>query len=141
MRNLLRSLFAFSAVLVLLLIPACGDDDESADSGDSNAATDGTDSPQSGTTDTGSGDTESTDPEAGGNGEAAFPSDEFCDAAADFSSAQDGAQRTQALGDMAEAAGADVPAAISTALENLDTGDLPPEVYAAAEDALKAVCD
>jgi hypothetical protein len=132
MRNLTRYLLAASALTVAFALPACGDDDDS-DSGSGDAASSTTadttsTSAPSGTT-------------AGGDSESSFPSDEFCDAVADLQAAQDGAQRNQALGDMAEAAGADIPPAISQAIENLDTGDLPTEAYAAAEQALEAVCN
>ena len=127
MRNLTRYLLAASALTVAFALPACGDDDSDSGSGDAASSTTSTAAP-SGTT-------------AGGDSESSFPSDEFCDAVADFQAAQDGAQRNQALGDMAEAAGADIPLAISQAIENLDTGDLPAEAYAAAEQALEAVCN
>ncbi len=127
MRNLTRCLLAASALSVAFALPACGDDDSDSGSGDAASSTTSTAAP-SGTT-------------AGGDSESSFPSDEFCDAVADFQAAQDGAQRNQALGDMAEAAGADIPPAISQAIENLDTGDLPTEAYAAAEQALEAVCN
>jgi hypothetical protein len=128
MRNLTRYLLAASALTVAFALPACGDDDDSdSGSGDAASSTTSTAAP-SGTT-------------AGGDSESSFPSDEFCDAVADLQAAQDGAQRNQALGDMAEAAGADIPPAISQAIENLDTGDLPTEAYAAAEQALEAVCN
>lgn len=131
MRKLTRALLAALAIAAAAALPACGDDDsdsDSADAGSSTTADTTSTSAPSGTT-------------AGGDGESSFPSDEFCDAVADFQAAQDGAQRNQALGDMAEAAGADVPPAISQALESLDTGDLPADAYAAAEQALEAVCN
>jgi hypothetical protein len=136
MRNLTRTLSAAMAVAALIAVPACGDDDSdsgSTDAGPSTTAVETSTSAPSGTTAGGD--------DNGGDGESSFPSDEFCDAVADFKAAQDGAQRNQALGDMAAAAGADVPPAVSQALENLDTGDLPAATYAAAEQALDAVCN
>lgn len=134
MRNLTRYLLAASAVAVAFALPACGDDDSDSGSGDAASST--------------TADTTSTSAPSGttggdgtGDGQSSFPSEEFCDAVADFQGAQDGAQRNQALGDMAEAAGDVVPGEVTSALETLDTGDLPAPAYAAAEDFLASLCD
>lgn len=136
MHNITRALVLSAATLVLIAPAGCGDDDgDAAGDGDPTTTTAGSsDSTDSGTTDSGS------DSDSGDSGVSTFPSDEFCDAVADFGASQDGAQRNQALADMTEAAGADLPPEISQALENLDTGDLPAEAYAAAEQTLEAVC-
>ena len=122
MHNASRFLAAATFAGALLLAPACGDD--SADPSDSTSAADTTDSGATGTTDA----------------DMAFPSGEFCDAVADFEAAQDGAQRTQALGDMAAALGEDAPSDVSRAIQDLDTGDLPAEVYAEAGEILSDAC-
>ena len=134
MRNLTRYLLAASAVAVAFALPACGDDDSDSGSGDAASSTTADTTSTSAPSGTTGGD-------GSGDGESSFPSEDFCDAVADFQNAQDGAQRNQALGDMADAAGADLPPAISQALEDLDTGDLPAEAYAAAEQALEAICN
>lgn len=138
MHNITRALGLPVTTLVLIALPACGDDDGDS-SGDGASST--TSEVSADSTETGSTEAGSADSDSGNSGDSAFPNDEFCDAVADFSSAQDGAQRNQALGDMAAAAGADIPPAITQALDNLDTGDLPAEAYAAAEQALTAVCN
>jgi len=71
----------------------------------------------------------------------AFPSDEFCAAQTDLETAQDGAQRNTAIGEMQAALGDDAPAEVSKALETLLTGDLGPEEYTAAGQTLADVCD
>ena len=70
----------------------------------------------------------------------AFPSEEFCTAQADLEAAQDGAQRNTAIGEMQSALGENAPAAISDALDTLLKGDLSPEQYTAAEQALAEAC-
>jgi hypothetical protein len=69
-----------------------------------------------------------------------FPSKEFCAAQADLEGAQDGAQRNTAIGEMQGALGENAPAAISEALDTLLTGDLSPEQYTEAEQALADAC-
>jgi hypothetical protein len=131
MRKIRLLLTATAALAAVLLVPACGDDDSESsttttEATSTTAATDTT--------------ADSSGGASGGDGASSFPSEEFCDAVTDFQNAQDGAERNQALGDMADAAGADVPPAISQALQDLDTGDLPAEVYDAAGQALETVC-
>jgi hypothetical protein len=70
-----------------------------------------------------------------------FPSDEFCAAQADLEAAQDGAQRNTAIGEMQSALGEDAPAEVVDALDTLLEGDLAPEQYSEAEQALAEVCD
>ncbi|MGI9579016.1 MAG: hypothetical protein ACR2OH_12505 [Microthrixaceae bacterium] len=142
MRNLLKVIVSSLALVTFLTASACGDDDGDSSAGSDSSTTEATDT-DADQSDSGSDGTDGADDtaDADDTGDAAFPNEEFCAAVDDFKSAQDGAQRNQALGDMAEAAGADLPPALSQALENLDTGDLPAEAYSAAEDALSSVCD
>jgi hypothetical protein len=84
--------------------------------------------------------TSTTTTEAAEEASGDFPSDEFCAAQADLEASQDGAQRNTAIGDMQSALGEDAPAEIVDALDTLLEGDLTPEEYSAAEQALAEVC-
>jgi hypothetical protein len=63
------------------------------------------------------------------------PTDAFCSAYADFLAAEDGAQRNTAIGGM-EAAIPDPSGEVGQALDTLQTGDLDPSEYTAAEAVL-----
>lgn len=126
------SLGALAAALALagaLAVPACGDDDEDGATTTSEAAE---------TTETTAGDSQdngdSQDTGDSASGEA--PSEEFCNALADFQGAQDGAQRNTALGEMKDALG-DAGDELRDAIDQLETGDLDPSDYAEAAQALE----
>ena len=117
---------AVVALAALVVVPvSCGDDDDDGASGTTTTTATTTAVADEGTT---------TSASAG-------PGDVFCQAAEDFSNAQDGAQRNTALGNLLDALPTDAPAAVGDALTTLDTGDLSASDYAAAEDTLQQYAD
>ena len=113
MRKYLRAL-AFAGVAAMVVVPvACGDDDDSAATTTTTEAT-------------------TTTEEATTTSASAGPGDVFCQAAEDFSNAQDGAQRNTALGNLMDSLPTDAPPEVGEALTTLDTGDLAASDYAQA---------
>ncbi len=119
-RSIIR-IAAVAAATLLVVLAGCGSDDDT-----------------SSTTTTSAGSASTTTTADGAS--SAFPSEQFCDAQADLEAAQDGAQRNTAIGEMQGAVGAGAPPAILDALDTLLEGDLTPEQYTAAEQALAEVC-
>lgn len=129
--SLLRKAGLGILAVPLILSVGCGSDDESSSTSDSS------------TTETTAAETTTTIPS--GTGITELPSEEFCSAQADLSSAEDGAQRNTAIATMQDKLETDVPAKlsaeISDALDTLLTGDLTPEEYTAAGQTLADACN
>lgn len=137
LRRIPSLLLASVVVLGVASLQACGSDDEDTSAGTETTRAASDDTGSSGTDSSG---TDSTT-DSGTTDDSGFPTTAFCDAVDDFNAAQDGAQRNTALGEMQTELTDDAPAEVSEAIDTLLTGDLEPSDYEAASQTLQSHCD